>query len=104
MPGAWSPHEEVREQTLRQSHALPVQSGAQRLIKKAMAAVNTQIPQSGVEILLQIHDSLLWCVQTRLVDAWHRRVKATMEGIVEWKVPIVADGKVGPSWLELEKL
>ena len=105
LPGAWSPHEEVREQTLRQAHALPVQEGAQRLIKLAMAAVYQQLPANGsVRPILQIHDSLLFVVLNRMVEKWHRTVKSTMEGIVTWKVPIVADGKVGPNWLALEKL
>lgn len=110
LPGAWSPHEDVREQTLRQAHALPVQEGAQRLIKKAMHAVWLRdLPwakQQGaaVEPILQIHDSLVFVVEAGFVHQWHARVKHTMETITEWKVPIVADGKCGPSWLEQEKL
>jgi DNA polymerase-1 len=105
LPGAWSPHDEVKEQTLRQSHALPVQSGAQRLIKLAMKAVHARLPKDGsVEPILQIHDSLLFVVLNKFVLKWHRIVKETMEGITQWKVPIIADGKAGPSWLTLEKL
>ena len=105
LPGAWSPHDMVREETLRQSHALPVQSGAQRLIKLAMAAVYRKLPKDGtVEPILQIHDSLLFLVANKFVTKWHRIVKETMEGITEWKVPIVADGKAGGSWLTLEKI
>jgi DNA polymerase I len=105
LPGVWSPHEDVREATLRQSHALPVQSGAQRLIKLAMKAVHARLPKDGtVEPILQIHDSLLFLVAVRFAEKWHRIVKETMENIVTWKVPIIADGKAGPSWLTLEKL
>jgi DNA polymerase-1 len=105
LPGAWSPHNEVKEQTLRQAHALPVQSGAQRLIKLAMAAVYRLLPTDGsVEPLLQVHDSLLFLVRCAALSAWHRLVIETMQGIAEWKVPIVADGKAGPTWLTLEKL
>jgi DNA polymerase-1 len=105
LPGAWSPHEDVREQTLRQAHALPVQSGAQRLIELAMAAVYVQIPRDGsVFPMLQIHDSLAFVVLTKKVEKWHRAVKETMEGITTWKVPIIAEGKSGPTWLQQEKL
>jgi len=89
LPGVWSPHEEVREQTLRQTHALPVSEGAQRLIKQAMKRVHLKIPRDGVEPLLQIHDSLLFCVRRELVTDWHHCVKQTMETIAKWKVPIV---------------
>lgn len=110
LPGAFSPHEEVREQTLRQAHALPVQEGAQRLIKKAMAAVwakdlaDARKLGMPVEPILQIHDSLLFVVERAAVRIWHAMVKATMENIVTWSLPIVAEGKVGENWLEQEKL
>lgn len=103
LPGVWSPHEEVREATLRQSHALPIQEGAQRLIKQAMARVHTLLVP-GVSPILQIHDSLVFVVKKRQVRRWHLTVKRAMEEIAVWKVPIVADGKAGPTWLSLEKL
>lgn len=110
LPGAFSPHEEVREATLRQSHALPVSEGAQRLIKLAMAKIAKEdLPwarKQNVRVypLLQIHDSLLFQVEKTFVVEWHHRIKRTMEGIARWAVPIVAEGKAGPSWLETESL
>lgn len=110
LPGAWSPHEEVREATLRQSHALPVQEGAQRLIKQAMAAVSSKdLPwaakrKARVEPILQIHDSLVFLVETDFAKEWHERVTKTMSTIVKWAVPIEADGKFGPTWKEMSKL
>lgn len=110
LPGVFSPHEEVREATLRQSHALPVQEGAQRLIKQAMARVYAvDLPwarkqKARVHPLLQVHDSLLFLTEKSFVVDWHHRVKHTMEGIVEWTVPIIAEGKAGPSWQEASKL
>ncbi len=110
LPGAWSPHEDIREAALRQAHALPVQEGAQRLIKQAMKVIYTKdLPwarqlKAIVQPILQIHDSLLFLVPVGFVPQWHARVKHTMETIVKWKVPIVADGKCGPSWLELEAI
>lgn len=110
LPGVWSPHDEVKQATLRQAHALPIQEGAQRLIKQAMAkvytndltwAVNTK--HAVVEPILQIHDSLLFVVERDFAREWHERVKHTMESITTWKVPIKAEGKHGPSWLKLEK-
>lgn len=103
LPGVWSPHEEVREATLRQSHALPVQEGAQRLIKKAMAVVGRLVSRA-VEPILQVHDSLLFIVPTDFVREWYRQVKHAMEHVAKWCVPIVADGSFGPSWLEQEAL
>lgn len=109
LPGVWSPHEEVAEQTKRQAFALPIQEGAQRLIKQAMRVVYEQdLPwarkqQATVEPILQIHDELLFVVEKDFARAWHRRVKRTMETVAKLKVPIVAEGSWGPSWLEQEE-
>jgi len=109
LPGVWSPHEEVVEQTLRQSHALPIQEGAQRLIKQAMAAVYTRvlpIARKGmhVEPILQIHDSLVSVVEREHVKTWHFLVKGAMEAVTTWTVPIVAEGSYGETWLEQEDI
>lgn len=110
LPGVWSPHEEVAEQTKRQAFAIPIQEGAQRLIKQAMRCVAEQdLPWARkqgavVEPLLQIHDELLFLVEQPFARTWHTRVKKTMESVVTLKVPVVAEGSVGPSWLEQEEM
>lgn len=110
LPGVWSADNMTAEATKRQAFALPIQEGAQRLIKQAMKRVHdVDLPwarkQRGrVEPILQIHDSLVFLTNTAFAAEWHARVKHTMETIVEWKVPIVAEGKAGPTWLQQEKL
>jgi DNA polymerase-1 len=109
LPGVWSPHEEVAEATKRQAFALPIQSGAQRLIKKAMRQVAEEdLPwahkqKMPVEVILQIHDALLSLVPTEFATAWYQRIKRTMESVVTLKVPVTADGKHGPTWVEQTK-
>lgn len=109
LPGVWSPHEEVAEGTKRQAFALPIQEGAQRLIKQAMAIVNeVDIPWAQkvtrnprvVFPILQIHDSLIFLVLTSFIEQWNRRIVATMTGITRWKVPITVKGTYGPSWAD----
>lgn len=104
LPGCWSPHEDVREQTLRQTHALPVQSGAQRLIKLAMARVQKAVPYGLARPILQVHDSLLFLVRRAALGDFHARIIDIMQNVIAWKVPIVADAKAGPSWLAMEKM
>lgn len=110
IPAAWSPDPMNREAALRQAHALPIQSGAQRLIKKAMAEIHgstlPNLRKKGIEIhpILQIHDELLHVVQTSAVHEAYAAIKHTMESQVRWKIPIKADGKFGPSWGKQEKL
>lgn len=102
LPGVWSPHEEIREGSLRQTHALPISEGAQRLLKKAMKRINDELttrPEwTDVEVLLQIHDELLFAVPTDLVHPFHAFVTDVMEHVVSWSIPIVAEGSAGDSW------
>jgi DNA polymerase-1 len=106
LPGVWCVDTMTAEAAKRQAFALPIQEGAQRLIKRAMARVHTKdLPWAAqqkalVEVLLQAHDELLFCVEKAFALAWVRRVKQTMESITTWKVPIIAEGSYGPSWLE----
>ena len=108
LPGAWSPHEDVREATERQAFALPIQSGNARLIKQAMAQVwYKDLPWAkaqgfDVQPILWVHDELLFCLEEAALRAWAPRIKATMETVTELlqPVPIVAEGSYGPSWLE----
>lgn len=110
LPGVWSEDNMTAEATKRQAFALPIQSGAQRLIKQAMARVHgvdlvwARKQKARIEPILQIHDSLVFCIERGFVQAWHARVKPTMEQIATLKVPIQAEGKAGPTWLEQEKL
>lgn len=110
LPGVWSPHDDVAEATKRQAFAIPIQEGAQRLIKQAMRKVWEQdLPwarQEGIHVepILQIHDSLVWCVEEDAAPAWVRRVRSTMETVHTFRVPIAAEGDAGPSWTEMETI
>lgn len=110
LSGVWSPHSDIREATERQAFAIPIQSGNARLIKQAMAHVaSVDLPwarQQGfhVEPLLWVHDELLFLVAEDGLATWAARVKQTMETVTTLSVPIVAEGKYGPSWLEMTKL
>lgn len=112
LPGAWSPHEDVREATERQAFALPIQSGNARLIKQAGRRIYYEdmpwAKKQGFDVqpLLWIHDEFLFLVEEAAILPWHRRVKATMETVTDKlaPVPIVAEGSYGPSWLEKQKI
>lgn len=103
LPGVWCEDEMTVEATKRQAFALPIQSGAQRLIKQAMKKVYTQdLPwarkqKARIEPILQIHDALQFVAETSFVPEWHARVKHTMETLVQWEVPITAEGSYGPT-------
>src|SRR6266850_3987319 len=53
---------------------------------------------------LQVHDELVLEVPETEVPAVSRIVRNVMEGVHELRVPLVADLKIGPNWLDMTKV
>jgi len=106
--GVWSQLEWVQSAALRQAGNFPIQSGAQGVIKLAMAGVwQRVIPalrSAGCDIrpLLQIHDELVFEFPEGWEDAVDRMVLAEMSGAVRLRVPVGAKGHWGKRWSELK--
>ena len=78
----------------------PIQGSAADIIKKAMIAVEQRIAASKLraEMLLQVHDELVFEVHMEdLLPAAHL-IKETMEGIVTLDVPLVVEVQSGRNW------
>lgn len=84
----------------------PIQGTAADIIKLAMVAVYEKLrgatDQEQAKLVLQVHDELVVEVRTDLVGKIKTLLKETMEGVVELKVPVVVDVRVGQNWGELE--
>ena len=97
-------HVNARRRAEREAINAPIQGTAADILKKAMiavdAALRAQAPRARV--LLQVHDELDLEVPADEVDRVAALVKRTMEQVVQLKVPLVADAKVGPNWDALE--
>jgi DNA polymerase-1 len=55
-------------------------------------------------MLLQVHDELVFEIKKGREKDYVPKIKKIMEEIYKIKVPIVVEAKVGPNWLEMEKL
>ena len=82
----------------------PLQGTGADLIKLAMIAIDRQLAERRLKtrMVLQVHDELLFEVpmdEKREVEAL---VRAEMEGVVQLKVPLVADLTFGPNWRDLK--
>jgi len=53
-------------------------------------------------MVLQVHDELLFEVPLAEIDEVATLVRAEMEGVVQLKVPLVADLAFGPNWRDLK--
>ena len=80
----------------------PMQGTAADIIKIAMIRVAERMKAEGLQskLVLQIHDELDFEVPKAEVDALSALVRETMEGVVELKVPLLADVSVGTNWAE----
>ena len=79
----------------------PIQGSAADLIKIAMIKIHHALADQHLktEMLLQVHDELVFEVPTEELDAAKALVKQEMEHAAELSVPLVVDMGVGENWL-----
>ena len=83
----------------------PVQGTSADIIKAAMINIHRKLkgkPDLKIEMLVQVHDDLLFEVpEDRLEDA-ALFVKSEMENALRLSVPVIVDLKTGKNWADLE--
>ncbi len=96
----------VRKSAERMAINTPIQGTAADLIKKAMIDVDKYISEKykngEVKMLLQVHDELLFEVDEKIAPEVVVEIKKIMENIVELKVPLVVESKMGKNWEEMK--
>lgn len=81
----------------------PMQGTAADIIKKAMILVDNWIEAEGngqVNLLMQVHDELVFEVKEDALEEVTKQVTALMEGAVELDVPLIAESDFGNNWDE----
>ncbi len=81
----------------------PLQGTAADLIKLAMIAIDRQLTERNLKtrMILQVHDELIFEVSLDEKSEVETLVRSQMEGVVQLKVPLVADVGFGPNWRDL---
>jgi DNA polymerase-1 len=81
----------------------PLQGTAADLIKIAMIAIDRKLTERKLttQMVLQVHDELLFEVPDRETREVGELVSAEMEGAARLNVPLVADLSFGPNWRDL---
>lgn len=86
----------------------PVQSTGADIMKKAMIAIDTHLADNNlshqVRLLLQVHDELVFEVQTALMPSIVAPLVDLMEHTHTLSVPLIADAKQGTSWASMAPL
>src|SRR5215469_16402908 len=82
----------------------PLQGSAADLIKVAMVRVARALRDRELpaQLVLQVHDELIFDVPREQVNAVRALAKDAMEHALDVRVPLVVDFKVGPTWGEAE--
>lgn len=81
----------------------PMQGTAADIIKRAMIKVQAWIEQFAsdkVAMVMQVHDELVFEVNTADVDAVCHELKTLMSSAAELKVPLLAEAGFGDNWDE----
>jgi uracil-DNA glycosylase family 4 len=107
LPGVHSAISSMRAEAERVATNHRIQAGASGVLKLAMSALwNDVLPQyrkrAYCEPLMQIHDELVFEVHKSIAEEFMHAVERTMTGVIELKVPLEADGKLGLRWSDLK--
>lgn len=84
----------------------PIQGSAADIIKKAMILTAHAIAEKQLQsqMILQVHDELIFDMVTEEQEILIPLVKSCMEQAVDLQVPLIADIKMGPNWYDMKKL
>ncbi len=80
----------------------PIQGSAADIIKIAMVKIYNKLNEKNLKskLILQVHDELIIEAKENELDQVEEILKETMETVIELKVPLLVDLKIGDSWYE----
>ena len=103
VPDILSRHRPTRERAERVAINAAIQGTAADIIKLAMLKIARELlPRfPGVEMVLQIHDELLFELPKDLVRDAAPEIRRLMADAYPLRVPLPVDAGIGPNWLDL---
>ncbi|RMX05025.1 DNA polymerase I [Corticibacter populi] len=100
LPEINSPNGPRRAGAERAAINAPMQGTAADLIKKSMVAVQALLDARNprVKMIMQVHDELVFELPEDQQDWLREQIPATMAGVAELRVPLVAEVGIGLNW------
>lgn len=99
---------DVRTRQFAERTALntPIQGSAADIIKVAMIKIQESLAQNNckTQMILQVHDELVFDVPKKELHQIVRLVRAGMEDVITLAVPVEAHIETGENWLDMEPL
>jgi len=90
----------VRSAAERNAVNAPIQGSAADIIKIAMLRIHEKLKDFDSQMLLQVHDELVFDAKKSEIDALTNMIKTEMEQAYKLQVPLVVDVGTGNNWLE----
>ncbi|WP_324282540.1 DNA polymerase I [Cyanobacterium aponinum UTEX 3222] len=87
-------------QMLRSAANAPIQGSSADIIKLAMIEVNKILAEEEGNLLLQVHDELVFELPLEKVDDLSFKIKKAMENVLSLKIPLLVDIHTGNNWME----
>jgi len=104
IPEINSPQANLRSFAERTAMNTPMQGAAADLIKLAMIELDRRMDSEKFEsqMILQVHDELLFDAHEKEIPRLAKLVKEVMEGVHTLRVPLAVDTKVGTNWRDMK--
>jgi len=96
----------LRQFAERQAINAPMQGTAADIIKIAMVKINHRLKKEKLSstMIMTVHDELVFDVPHEEEKKVSALVRQEMEGAMDLSVPMKVSVKVGPNWLEMDKV
>jgi len=95
-------------QAERMAINMPIQGTEADLLKISMIRINDLIHkeygEGDINMLLQIHDEILFEVKNNLIETVSPKIKHIMENVHKLDVPLTVDIKYGNNWRDMESI
>jgi DNA polymerase-1 len=104
IPEILSPQIQLRNFAERTALNSPLQGTAADLIKLAMIAIHRRLGAEKLQsqMILQVHDELLFEAPVNEKEALGKLVQEEMEGVYKLEVPLEVEVCSGPNWRDME--
>lgn len=85
---------------------LPIQGLAADIMKMAMVEVDRVLKpyEERIQILLQVHDELLFEVRQDIIAQTIPLIRKAMEEVYKLEVPVLVEFRAGPNWADLKSV
>ncbi len=101
LPGLNASNSIQRKAAERLAINAPMQGTASDIIKRAMLAIAKEIAgNEDIQMLMQVHDELVFEVREDCVEFWASKIKSLMENAANLSVPLIVDVGIGENWEE----